>query len=250
MYDATMLVKRFMQRSQPMPTWLELRRQLFLALLDGFSANDLKHMLRYECDNRRLETITSLQHNLGTIIVNVIDNAERRQWVEQLATGASRFNPSNNTIATVASQITQLHGANPQAFYTQVEQAEPFLGTMPSQQIISNSGAVAVGKQSTAIGERGVNITGVNYGNIVTNSAAASGTRSQLDHLFAPLIVELAQKVPSSQLPQALETIKKLKNALCQPDGDQDSEQITRLRDILAKYALKTVEAVLESLAD
>ena len=227
-----------------MPSWPELRQQLYLALLDGFGANDLKHMLRYECENRRLETIVSLQHDLSTIIVAVIDNAERKQWIEQLAAGANRFNPSNKAVADIASQIAQLHRANPQAFYAQVEQTASLIEVMPSQQIQANSGAIAIGQHSTAVGERAINITGVNYGNITTrNSDTVAGTRNQLDQLFTPLIVALAQKVPSPQLPQALQTVENLKNALSQPVNNRDLVQIASLRDTLASLAPEATQS-------
>lgn len=91
--------------NQPTPNWNQLKRPFREALIDAFNSDSLEAMLRYPPCNRELEHLTGKNQALPKIVDDVMADAVRHGWLEELSAGALRANGSHAGLKTNATNI-------------------------------------------------------------------------------------------------------------------------------------------------
>lgn len=84
-----------------MSSWKEIKRPFRNALIAAFKWDSLANVLEYQCDDRRLDTITSKSEGFNKNVDDVIADAVQTGWLEKLAKGALAENDHAALKATV-----------------------------------------------------------------------------------------------------------------------------------------------------
>ena len=76
-----------------MSDWNELDLPFREALIDAFDVDGLAQILRYSCEGRDLEQLTGKNQARRKIVDDMIAQAVRDGWLDELAEGALAANP-------------------------------------------------------------------------------------------------------------------------------------------------------------
>ncbi|MGB1250113.1 MAG: effector-associated domain EAD1-containing protein [Candidatus Promineifilaceae bacterium] len=242
--------------------WIGLRRELATAINNGFSQDDLARALRYEL-NRDIEQLAPANSSRVKVVEAILNDAERKGWVEDLLAGLKSYNPKNVPVAVISSKILAEIEHEGKAFY---------------QASLKHFGdeASAAPTHSTSVGTRGVNVSGHVGGNIVTgdnyvggdsmrtnnihgsngiaigNDASAEVSQSttnyssgaaidgddpvtvnqattarQIDKLFASVLLSVIQHAPPEQMVGVVQQVEQLKTEVKQGKNADDPQMAT-----------------------
>jgi cellulose synthase operon protein C len=112
---------------QPGAGWSELRRAFADALVNAFVWDNLAVVVRIYA-GFRLDDIASKNQPLKVVVDQVIENAVRRGWLQELAEGALAERPTNADLNAVVPRILEGVRAEGQEFYQETgmgDQAQP-----------------------------------------------------------------------------------------------------------------------------
>ena len=84
--------------------WNELER-FRAALIDAFNVDGLEQMLRYKCGGRQLENLSGRNLPRPKIVADIIDDARREGWLDQLAAGALAANPTHAALQDAVQSL-------------------------------------------------------------------------------------------------------------------------------------------------
>jgi hypothetical protein len=99
-----------------MSDWNEIKRPFREALIAAFNWDRLALVLIYHCD-RRLDHITAKTVGFERNVDDVIEDALRNGWLEDLAKGALEENPDYTGLKVLVSQILLGVKAEGKAYY-------------------------------------------------------------------------------------------------------------------------------------
>ena len=129
-----------------MPDWNELKRPFRDALIAAFNWQRLSVVLNYHGD-RRLDLITSPNAGFEQNVDDVIADAERNGWLEELAKGALAENETHSGLKATVPQILAGVEAEGKAYYQRSAAAGSSQagGDTTTVGNISNAAGVAIG---------------------------------------------------------------------------------------------------------
>lgn len=157
-----------------MSTLQQLKPQLVNALVSAFDANGLDRMLQFECKYGGLDTLSPEAKRYPDRVLDVVNDAVRRQWLDELVQGATKQNGGNRALKSVAEQVLSGIEAQGDQFYPDPNfeltlEGSPAVTHHTTIHVDGDSSApIIVGDGATTVGERGVNVGGSVGGDIIT----------------------------------------------------------------------------------